>query len=293
MNVLPFVFALLMVMGIMTYAKLETFLVSNRLQSQYICYMKAISTEEFNHSQKKIYDEYKTPRGKNSNKSEKVNASSKINFYPLLHLNQEGKSPSYANTQRILLKRLIYQTYENQPLFQEMQKSSQDIIEYLLDKISSAAVQPENKNKIERLKNLSNIDLGNEKLQILFATILHGSQNSTAALMKCESNNKNTPPVISYPPLENFVEVESAQKPIRVYLASPQILLAIFDDMNLVEEIIAERARINREFKKNSKANLTEQFRQSFQPRLPADLDANYFNFDVTSTQPRNKWTSS
>lgn len=293
MNVLPFVFALLMVMGIMTYAKLGTFIVSNRLQSQYLCYMKAVSAAEFNLIQLGLYKKDQTKRGSNNNPDNQVNAISKINIYPLLHLTQDAKDPKYANTQRILLKRLIYNSYGKQPFFKEMEKSNQDILEYLLDKISAAAQLPENKNKIERLENLSNIDLENEKLQMLFATLLHGSQNSAAALKKCDPNAKDTEAIISYPPLKDFVSLEKTSKPIRVYLVPPEILWAIFDNVSVVKEIIDQRAILRREFKKELKANFTTRFTQMFQSKLPPDLDPAYFNFEVTSTKPHNKWTSS
>lgn len=288
MNILPFVFALLMVMGIMTYAKLDTFLLSNRLQSQYMCYMKAVSEQEISKSQKKLYDKATTERGPNHPSAQKVAAVSNLNFYGILHPKEEN---TYAQTQRIILKRLINNTYGNQPFFIEMQKHSQDLVEELFERISYVAQQPENQSKIERFENLGNLNLGSEKVQELFANILHGSSTSVEALKECDK--KNTASLVAYPPLSQFVKIEKEKRPIRVFLVAPEVLLAIFNDRALVQEIIIERKLLHKQFKSEEKATFDERFRQRFASHLPSDLDPALFNFEVSGTAPRSKWSSS
>lgn len=176
----------------------------------------------------------------------------------------------------LLLKRLISTLYGNQPFFVEAKEKNYHIEDDLLNKLFEKA----DELQVYKERNLANIELGDDQLQLLLYKMLKGS---------CDQSESDTS-TGSYPSLFDFISLNRGQsKPLSIYLADEPLLHAVFQNPAVVSQIVKERKSIHKILTTDKNANkiaLAQQFKDQFKNSLPSDIEPTLIDFNVSKTDP-------
>jgi len=295
MNILPFVLAILMLMSIMTYAKLQSFISSTALRSEYVCFMKVASRSQFNDEEKARYDEQHV-KGSEKDPIERAAGTRKINLS--LFSNREFRDKYYSSvpTYRSLLRRLMQVLFSDKAYFQEMEETRPDFLNELIDALEEEMLALDSAEKpVTKVSQLSYLTLPDEELQNVFNHMLRQITNMEKVSQICRKQAKADQSV-STQTLADYVEFNKTQlPPFRIFLAGRPVLLAIYQDRALVDEIIQERKRLYQELKSipkdqrnNEKKRLSQEFLSLFGNRGPLGITPDMLNFQVSLTKPKS-----
>jgi hypothetical protein len=193
--------------------------------------------------------------------------------YPLLHS---------------ILKKLIYILYYDQPFFKEMEIKRPDIVNAFIASLSTVDTLPKEKSaKIKKLDDLANISLGDPDVDYLLYQVFQGTAQNLKKVPKPSqdsfnpSEEKNEEDVIDredeyssiegYISLRDFLTLKKSTK-IRVWLAPPKLLEAIFEKPALVSDILTMRQDLYRKLR-SKKDNFdikeaSEIFENTFLPEV-------------------------
>lgn len=319
MNVLIFVSTLLMVMTIMTYARLETFRTSQGFQILFQNYMQKYERAYLNEQQEKRYNTTHISKDKTSEKAPKApkaKATPRIPLYYLVNKKDRDTHQAEAEQLNILLKKLMVNLYSQQPFFQELEQKRPGFLDEILVAVSKAAEALPEERKIKNAGELANLDLGDQELNEAFYKMLHGAPaikldlikeiSETQDLLGIEEKKEiieeNGDPEIAavdameveefkspqgYVSLLDFITTENVPK-IRIYLASPIVLKSIFNDDSVVIEILKTRQELFQLITKESpKGELQSTFKNQFDPRRDPTFDDKILDFSISKTNPK------
>lgn len=314
MNVLLFVTTMIMVLSMLTYAKMQTYRNFSILQAEFNRYIMESERGYINNGALWWYENSRaTVRGPNQNKSQKGGARSRLSFIVFI---DKSKQAAYAQAypQILLLsKKLMYNLYHDQPFFQQVEQQRPDILDALLASLMVADSLPKDQ-KPKKAADLSNLDLGDPLLNSVFYFMLKGApapeaiqpvqqtaqppsllSEYQAVQGNAEADDENGDPnkkeeyksPEGYYSLLDYIILEDTVK-IRVFLAPRALLTAIFDDPNVVEAIIELRNNLYNQVVNGSMnaANASTQFQTMAAPRTT--FDQTILDFTVTKTNPRN-----
>jgi len=291
MNVLLFVMTMLMLLATMTYARLDSFRTSSASQAQFVGYMKNIEREYINAAAAEKYDNiHVTQKEKTDSKKEQaIAACSRISFFPLFGEKVPQKDqPIFLKTFRVM-KSLINFLYGEKAFFQELYKKRSNFVEELLVQMMKAYEALPKDKKIKDVKGLANLDLKDKELQDAFYRMLKGDQDTLE--QKTEANDGEPFNVKEgYLSLRDFTTMKKKDK-IRVYLASPIVLMALFADESAVQAIKDRRLQLYKDVKGEV---LTPQEAQvelrNFVFGVASNVDEALLNFEVSKTDPKKYW---
>lgn len=310
MNILLFVMSMLMILALMTYGRLESFLGFAFVQSQFKVYMEKTERNYVNEEALARYNSEKgsTQEKQESDSNEKNSASSTLSFSLFVDKNDRAKFQKDLETQMTIAKNLIYFLYGDQPFFIQMEEKRPDFV----NEIFAALIQVTNGYTKEQELNskkkeeIATVDLGDSELNDVFTKMLKGSVDEILPDSGSENQdvqeplNLNNPykPERGYYSLLNFITLQKNKLKIRVYLASPQLLMAIYGNSDIVRQIIEMRNRIYYDLINASKEGAgevaktsQEAFQRQFQnhqlPLIPQEI----LDFGVSKTNPR-RYTS-
>jgi hypothetical protein len=282
MNILTTVFTLLMVMAILTYARLETFLEHAGFQREYRNFITEKERAPYNEAQEKLLKEGKSTTEPKGGKHLKY----QINFDLLLDkTKRENQQEAYLQT-RELLKKLMEFLYGSHRFLQELKEKRPTLIDELLDRIMQVADKEIYQGKIKRVGDLSTLQLEDPELQDLLYHVLKGSRDK---LKYAEEYREKE----GYLSLTNFITVEDTNRLISVYLAPGEILMALYGDTTQVEEVFAIREDLFREREKRSQENginaiLSKKFADALSGRSFLGSKENLLlDFSVSGTNPK------
>lgn len=285
MNILLYVLTLLTAMSIMTFARLQTFLNVATVRQEYACLMGEEDRIAMNQIQTKLYD---THNGKGTKKEngKKTDATRKVNFILFVNRDLREQNDPAFQTLNTIIKSLMTNLYKKEPFYIKIQETKGDPSEVLMAQITRVADEREGNTVVKSLGNLKTLDLQDPELQELFSKMLGGEKEYK------EKSSCPKPSKPSYPSLLNYIEIKKHKdgsiQPIRIQLAPPEVIEAIFIDPNIVDEIISTREELRNQ---SGKLGSTEQqvasqeFERLFKSRLPGNLDQNLFDFTITTTK--------
>lgn len=282
MNVLVFVMTMLMLLSIMTYARIESFRDLSGLKSQFEWYMQEYERSAYNKAIKKKYDDLPRTKTKDgtdpeAKQKEEEQACSKLPFYFLLNKQQREARHDVFNQHILLTKMLIRQLYSDAPFFKKAEESQPDIVDMTLQSLMNAADKLPKSQTITTAADLSSVDLGNESLNEFFYRILKGTVNID------EQDEAET-----YPSLINFVTVKNKTS-IRIFLASHDLLMAIYDNPSLVKDIEETRIQLYQAVKDGKeKEEASNEFSEMFKGKQREGIDEKTLDFRVTKTNPKD-----
>lgn len=295
MNVLPIVFSILMLLAIMTYSQLQNFLIRNSIDQEYTCWVENRSRNSINILQEKLYDEHQTTKEREKKVLERADGSSKISLKWFV---AEPKGDEWfwrkQQVHREILSRLTYILYGERKFFKEAEEKRPDIVNELwasvIEKLKEYDSQ---KTWINTVEHLETLELEDPELSEFLSHLLRKVE--TPQSLKAGSGLKEVKDVQKkveyYPNLLDFLTKRSATQAYRLWLLEKPLLLALFQDESVVEEIIRERKHLHgilRPYKGDQlgpkKVELSCQFEQMFKIKIPPDIPEDLVNFQVSKS---------
>jgi|GEM_PF-6786857 len=203
---------------------------------------------------------------------------------------QNANNPSTtverSHTARHILKSLITHLYQDKSFFQEAKKNYPDLENECIDQLIKNSQVLLDKNCLKKEGNLANIEIQNDNIRDTIYRMLKGNEakNQTASL-----------DATHYPSLLKYLSFQSNkasdQDPlICVWLAPRDLLMVLFNNQNVVDNIVQRRLDILKQLKDENyapKADLGASFKKSFQDSL-SGIPVNLVDFGVSGTEPPN-----
>lgn len=336
MNILMYVMTILMLLAMITYARLETYRNNAGTQFIFTHYMQKLERAPFNAIEAEWYDtitssapKKERTAGEGQEKSRKSiprsGATSRLSFYYFVNEKGREKDQKEFLASLAMAKKLLFVLYSEQQFYKNMERERPGFLDEIFTSIMAAVDKLPDDKKITDAKELANLDLGDKKLNEVFYKMLKGIPNfdgtaprpsekseeaqATASvdeggeepdadgkIDEITSEEMKPAPAHSdvysgdggYPSLLDFITLKNS-KGIRLYLAPRAVLLAIFGDTNTVNAIIDYRKSLYGQLKskKMTKIEATEAFKQHFGAQHAEGTDTAFFNYDVTTTNPK------
>lgn len=306
MNVLLLVMGMLMLLSIMTYARLDIFRSFSGTQTSFIDYM---TKNERKYPNKIANEWYKSivVNPTSSKSSSKTPANSRLNWKLLVDKKKREKEENAFEVFKSISRNLIVDLFQKQPFFIKAQEKYPNLVDRLLNAIIDAADKSD--LKFNKATDLSNLDLNDNLLNEIFyqmikGYIIPGNESSEPKASKSEDDEIKTPDEETEDleneeaqefqaepgriSLLNYITMRGKNK-IRIYLASKPILFSIFGDDDVVKEIIKSREDLYNQIKKEKDQKIingySEKFQNEFIGRSPPEFQ-NYLDFTLSKVDP-------
>jgi len=312
MNILIFVMTMLMLLALMTYARLDSFRSSQAFQTIFQYYMENKERAYFNLQAESTYKSIVVSTKEGGAKAgPKAEGSPRIGIALLIDKTQrEAKPKEWLQTQ-VLLKNLIISLYKDQPFFKSAIAERSSLPDDLIAAITQASDALPKEKKLKSADDLANLHLTDPQLDQLLYKLLHGIPSELITPMKKKKEKiEEEKPVVDpgkgdstkedekeefnsikgYYSLLDFVTTKSTPK-VRVYLARKEVLNAIFHDPKIVESLLTERKELYKQTKDKSDIEikeLTTTFKDHFNRLKDSSIDDNSLNYTVTKTNPKD-----
>ncbi len=236
-------------------------------------------------------EEPQRPRTRRSRPSRyRKRLTSKFHIAALFNNEDVAQKP----TQEKIFRNLLKQLYDSQPLFTPT-GSNDAHVQQLFEEVRLKTQELSPKMPMKKASYLANIECTGankaEKQFILFL-ILKGGEGEVFRGARCHVRS-----------LLSYISMAKKETCLSVYLAPVPLLLAVFENTDIVEKILETREviykKIHEERKRvgalpeKSEARdiidvLSDEFKNQFEPCLPQGIDPQYLDFRVSSTRPKN-----
>lgn len=283
MTVLPFVMTMLMLLSIMTYARIESYRDLAGLKAQFEWFMQ---TNERRYNNNVNDDKYtmqnasKNKKGDDSGakQKEEEKACSRIPFYLFLNKQQRESKHEIYDQHTNLAKLLMHRLYSDAPFYLEAEEKYPDFLDAILTHLMKAAEKLPKGQTITSSADLASIDLGDQPLNDIFYRMLKGTPDID---LQDEAE--------TYPSLIDYVTVKNKTK-VRVFLAPHEILMTIYDNPELVKEIQETRQDLYKKVKDESltKEQASAELEKQFGNKQQHGISENILDFKVTKTNPKD-----
>lgn len=285
MNVLLFVISMILLMTAMTYSRIESYRGFALMQSQFEFYMRTLERADYNSSAWQCYHANPATQKEeeDNEKEEKATGSAKLSFKIFVDKKEREASQQRYLQFSMIAKNLLNALYGHTKFLKDSLAKDEGVIDRLLVAIGDESAKLTAKEKISSLCDLSRIKFQDEDLQFIFYNMLEGGveipkeERGTLKLQK------------SYPKLGNYLTMQNKTQ-IRVYLASRPLLLALFGEEEIVDEIIQKRkelfAEVDKQIDAMPVAEAKAQFQNQFEGRRIHGLISEMLDFTVSKTNP-------
>lgn len=275
----------------MTYGRIESYRGFAFMQSQFKEYMEHAERLDANKAAQNRYIKEKASTKKGSDAA-KNKSSSLLSFNLFIDKEERDKQSDKIPLQITLAKNLMFFLYGDQPFFISMQEKRSNFLDEIFAALIKASDNFTKEQKLNRNKaeEIATIDLGDMELNDVFAKMLRGSIEEVGNV---DINTNPTPsfkPTRGYYPLLDFLTIARDKLKIRVFLASPQLLMAIYGNADIVRQILDARKNLYNDVVAGptKEAPATQSFQAQFQnsqlPEIPNDI----LDFSVSKTRPSN-----
>jgi hypothetical protein len=298
MNVLIFVMTMIMLLSLLTYARLETYFSGQIFQEVFNNYMEKQERGYINAEVDTTYKDIRVTQGAKRLATPRVAATRNLSLVLLQNKKErESKLPEWQQ-RVILLKNLINILYADQPFFQKLQKERPFFLDEMINELVQVVDTLPQEQKLKKASDLANLKLPDPELDTALYKMLHGaialqpSEKMAEVQEKAEGEGEQEE-VQEYKSPEGYFSLLdyinlSTQSKIRIFLAPRQVLMAIFHDPTLVDTILAERKVLYREAAgKVDPKELEKKFRSQFDPRHDSAIDSSLLDYSVTKTNPK------
>lgn len=288
MNLLLFVTVMLMVLASMSYSELKIFTSQSLAQNAWAKFMQSKEGCVYNEAARKVYED--APKSKKDSWEEResnglqqdpkqdrtqTEGQARINFRVLVGKEKDLEESAYQEFIEVL-KNLITDLYKDEPFFKKAQSEQPNFLDDIFNKLREVK-----NDKIKKSTDLATLNLGvGVELQEVFYLLM----KKIPRVKNGEKGEKDKPcEEIS---LLNYLS-EGSKNKIRVYLASRDMLKAVFENEEVVNDIIKQRVDLFKKIKDGNAEAIgaaTEEFRSSFigQSGFREILD-----FSVSKTDPK------
>ena len=288
-----------MVIAIITYSRLDLFLPKKALEHEIVSFMSRSERLWMNNTSIDYYKKLRPEtRASNNPAAPRSNGTGTayISLRPLFGENQE----QMANTKAIL-KSLLTVLYARQPFVtNEIKKGAYpdaeslfaELIDAIIQAGTNVALASGNNQGVMTEDQFVRLQLG--PLQSVFVNVINGCScakdlpNNDLQDDDDEDESESSEGIVPryYCSLFSFANL-GIYKPLSIYLTAEEVLMALYGNLSIVDEIIKVRTAAHKEYQKNkspeAKAAL-ERFKT-----VPAVIDSKYLDYNVSTTTPNRK----
>jgi|GEM_PF-3254314 len=209
-----------------------------------------------------------------------------LNIYPLVDMEEFGKSPEQSQFLLRTVEKLLYKQFQGSPFFQTLVASDPQVVSHLFEAIREKISASDFKMGQMTWKDLATIKLDNDRLQILFYEVLKGEKMRGEKMDKAFEKGEDIP-------LMNALRVEKGNRPTRLFTASPTLLEVLVSDSKYFQPLLEKRRAIARELRKNknkdaegstAKAALEKQWEEALK-EAGIDLPKEQFSYEISTTR--------
>src|SRR5690606_14974837 len=144
------------------------------------------------------------------------------------------KHPDALQPHLFAAKNLMQSLYGSQPFFIDMAQKRPDFLNEILFALIRFSEETDKKLNAQHAKEIATVDLGDDELNTVFRKMLRGS------LLDFEESGSNEA-AAGYPSLIDFITILPNKHVIRVFLASSEVLTALYGNRQVVGQIIEMR----------------------------------------------------
>ena len=297
MQILTFVLTIMMMLAIVTYARFETFLDYKGVEIEYQHFMQHDERLAFNKKQRNYYFEAQGPsdeltpdngeweeqdEAEEDNKKERLSGLLNIKVL-VVQENSKRNEKEYLQTHEIAL-RLLNLLYHSHPAFKELYQTYEDLDSQILHELGDPSQHKIFYQGALTKDKLANIELSTPKIHEGYYMMLKGTQPRKERGVQVIDERSSR----GYPSLLDYITISDKAKPLSIYLAPSQLLMAIYEDTGIVQNIMQKRTEIFLALR--NKTMTPDQGKQElsrlFSNKLPNYMDESMLDYGVSKTAP-------
>lgn len=187
MNVLPYIFAVLLILGLFSQLQVATFTQHMIVRKGYEKAIETHERSEFNGREYRLF-KYKNTSGTNSSRDKKANSKTKADrrINMSLILNESGRNTQQGESlqHRFILKELMKVLYQQQPFYQKMVQDRPEFMDEIIEKL--ILITKMRGEEVKSIQDIETMDLGDTELKFAFLLMMKGN------VQKQTGNDQNT-----------------------------------------------------------------------------------------------------
>lgn len=292
MHLLATTFAFLMIFAMFAYTQFQNYKDHQLIDSTYSHHIeqKTIKVQSQLHKiSTRLFNELH-PKGEKKQRSSDTRTSL-LHIRSLFKEKEKAEETEKKKAAEKLLARLLTALYKNQPFFKEAKQQDGHLEEGVIHDMIKQGELLANKNALKQEEDLATLELDDPVHRGVLYKILKGN---TPQASQDSVDKEELPPLTSsenYYSLCDFIELSDTQRKtvMSVYLAPKELLEALFQSEDTANDILRKRAEVFeavRAEKNANKAQQGEEFREYVKRRLPADINPDIIDLEISSTNP-------
>lgn len=309
MNILLYVMTMLMLLATLTYAKLENFRSLVGVEAGFTHYMKNMEREKIDEIAEEAYDQTVLSTNAKGDENDRVDASARLSFNLLVDKKARDGSPEAFRQIQELAKTLMQDLFHEENFYKELEERRPNFLNELLQEISQAAEEQLKEQKLRNAADLAKLKLADSELDHAFSVMLKGKSKQVALPAEAAEDSRalkeeldkadeaaeetamversnEAKPEAGNESLLDYITVKKTSK-VRVFLASRTLLLSIYGNEAIADNIIERRQELFREARKNKNfKDASAQFKSSFENSGNASSFGEILEFAVTNVDP-------
>lgn len=268
MNILPMIFALVLMLSLMTIERLDKIKQIAILQKEYQTYLKELEGAEMRKRQERLYGLYPV-----SHKS--------LSFRYLVNEKLRDQNLDKAKQYRQLIKDLMKVLYQDKSFYKNLEKERPQFVEELIEKIEGVSKELPEKF-IRSTEDLSRLQLEDEQLQEAFYHMLKGTIKREE-YMKAPPSAFNDPLWMekAYPSLLDYIHLN--EQPISIQRAPKEVLKVIFEKDEIVDQVIRRREELS----KKKDAGTDTLFKEEFLDKRKQGISDQILDFRISASDKK------
>ncbi len=307
MNVLIFVVTMVLLLAALSYESISNYLNMSLTRKQWQEFMQKDERGEQYVDALQLYDVTTVKEG-NQDPRKRIQSTALINFGWIVDQQKQQQQPQVTQNLIEITKNLITQMYQNDIFFQELQVENPGFLDRIFEVLKNPIDASGQPLKIKSSAELSYIYWQDHKLHKAFNTMLMESYNPPAMVKPQQQSlvqqdqqrsgevvieedpeapnpdDHRDPP--GYKSLRGFITFDPARYKIRVYRAPREVLLAIYNNPEVVEEIVQSSRRLYLDvLRGKTLEEATEEFKNQFSGSAPPAY-SELLDFTVNKTSP-------
>lgn len=183
-----------------------------------------------------------------------------------------------------LLKNLINALYEGQPFFEKAKAKDPEIVEHFIKNLyDKAADSQQEKAWLKSFKGVNKLQLDDKDQNYLRYKTFIGNKSLL---------DENQTDAAGYFPLTELVAIKKGDKIVSLWMAPKPLLMALFQNPEVVEEVLAarheiynEQRRIKAHNKNSQEKPINSDLKLRFGPYI-RDFNHDYINFEISGSTP-------
>lgn len=320
MNILIYVVSILLVLAAMTYSRLQTYRTFANMEASYLYFMKNTERLAMDKLYEDLYDKVTVqPPNQGSDKGDppkiKPEGTSMLSLHLLLNQKSRNLHPAAAQQLKTLFKQLMITLYSQQRFFKEMEEKHPQFLDEIIDHLQMLSSNLPAAKAAISVGEISRLEFSSNDLHYTLFLMFQGLKNADlatsdapafASLFQTQFPTHHSQETVfesgdeadvtiqegqapaGYTSLYNFTTTSEKYK-LRVFLANPVLLMAIYNDVNTVKQIRDLRSDLYRQVQAGSITldEASTQFKEAFGNAGNASSYSDVLNFTVTNTNPR------